>query len=149
MANLATVYGVTKRHSDKLALLERVVDPFAKIHGAGHPTTLGCMSNLATAYIDTDRHSDAIPLLQRVIFLQTKPDSLRHSDRLIYLANLAKLATAYSCTDRQNEAIPLLEMVVKIRTKVLGAGHPNTMSTVDKLEGIRNMQRSNARISIA
>ena len=146
MATLARVYGLADRRSEEVALLESLIDPFARHYGARHPITLGCMSNLATAYMNTDRPSNAIPLLRKVIESQ---GGFGHSDTLIYPGNLARLAIAYKRTDRENEVIPLLEKLVGYWTETLGAGHPYTMSAVEKLKGIRSMQRSNASIFIA
>jgi serine/threonine protein kinase len=128
--NLAKAYLAAGRHSEAIALFERVRDARIAKRGPDHPATLTTLNNLAYAYQVTGRLPEAIALLERVRdtrIAQLRPD---HPHTLTTLDNLAK---AYEAVGKLPEAIALFEQVRDAKIAKLGPDHPETLMTLNNL----------------
>jgi lipopolysaccharide exporter len=107
-----------------IAVHERALADWQRLHGPDHPRTQAARANLAYAYHQAGWLAKAIPLYERILTDRRRllgpnhPRTLRSSNYL---------ASAYHDAGRLAEAIPLYERTLAVRRRLLGPGDPGIL----------------------
>ncbi|KAB8270025.1 purine and uridine phosphorylase [Aspergillus minisclerotigenes] len=117
MHNLASTYRDQGRWKEAEKLEIQVVEFRKQVLGPEHPDTLNSMHNLASTYRDQGRWKEAEKLEIQVV-------------------DIADLASTYWSQGRWKEAEELEIQVIELRKQVLGAEHPDTLTSIHNLASI-------------
>ncbi len=136
-AYLAAAYQAEGRIAEVIALLEGTLADCERILGADHPDTLSARNNLAAAYLAAALRADGRIAEVIALFEGTLADCERipelDPDHLITPSMRDNLAAAYRADGQTAKAIALLEGTLAVRERILGADHPDTLSTRNNL----------------
>jgi len=101
----------------------------SRVLGAEHPDTLRSMGNLALTYWNQGRWTEAEKLEVHVMEARSSPwcRTSRHTE------SMANLASTYCYQGRWTEAEKLEVHVMEARSRVLGAEHPDTLTSMGNL----------------
>jgi tetratricopeptide (TPR) repeat protein len=126
--------GVLKTQGDlgrARELNEEVLEAMSRLLGPEHPRTLGAKNNLAVILEAQGDLGRARELCEEV--LEANSLAPEHPHMLSARNNLAAVLEAQGDLGRARE---LYEEVLEARTRLLGAQHPDTLSTNDALTGV-------------
>ena len=132
---LAEVYESMHESRGQMRLFERTLSNRERVLGDDHPDTMASRNNLAKSYLFHDRLDKAIPLLERNLHDRERFLGPEHPDTL---TSMHYLAQAYQINEERifalngfmlGEARELHERTLADRERVLGADHPDTISS--------------------
>jgi tetratricopeptide (TPR) repeat protein len=130
--SLADAYREAGRLDKALPLYEQSLADSERILGHDHPDfsdTLERRYSLARAYREAGRLGEALPLYE-----QTLADRERFFwDDPVTLIIRDSLARAYREAGRLDEALPLYEQTLADSERILGAGHPDALTSLSNL----------------
>ena len=131
--NLAYAYQDGGPLAEAIPLFEQTLADRERVLGADHPDTLASRNNLAVAYQAAGRLGRGDPAVRADPGRQRAGAGRRpppHPD----LAEQPRLRLP-GRRDRMAEAIPLFEQTLADRERVLGADHPDTLTSRNNLAG--------------
>jgi tetratricopeptide (TPR) repeat protein len=142
--NLAALYRKQGRYSETEPLFLRSLAIYEHQLGADHPSVAISLNNLAVLYSTQGRYNEAEPLYRRSIAIYEHQLGADHPSVATGLNNLAFL---YISTERFTEAEPLLVRALASRQQLLGDKHPDTLDTLQSLNNVRQILKSQKRTS--
>jgi non-specific serine/threonine protein kinase/serine/threonine-protein kinase len=123
--HLAELYRLQSDYAKAESLYLRVVDGRRRLLGDDDPATLQALSDLGRLYVWRDEPERAEPL-----FVKGLQASRPRSDRdLETLSLMHGLAITYTFLGRYQEPLELADKALKGRRAILGAKHPDTLTT--------------------
>jgi tetratricopeptide (TPR) repeat protein len=134
--NLAHAYGAMHQSAKAIPLLAQALADRERILGPDHPDTMTSRNNLGQAHLFRFEPNEAIPLLEETLDDRARVLGRDHPDTLTSLSNLAQ---AYHMKEMDlfginggfmlGEGRDLHEVALADRERVLGADHPDTISS--------------------
>ncbi|KAF2264951.1 kinesin light chain 3 [Lojkania enalia] len=157
MNNLASTYSNQERWKEAEELFIQVMEISKTKLGADHPNTMTSMGNLASTYRNQGRWKEAEELEVQVMKSCKMRLGVDHPDTLASMANLAStyqdqrrwkeaesfmanLAATYWNQGQWKEAEELEVQVMETRKTKLGAGHPETLTSINNLASMHFSQ---------
>ncbi|KAK3938097.1 kinesin light chain [Diplogelasinospora grovesii] len=148
--NLASVLNSQGKYEEAETMYRQALKLWTKVLGAEHPDTLASINNLASVLDSQGKYEEAETLHRQALELRTKVLGAEHPDTPASMNNLANvlysqgninnLANVLDSQGKYEEAETMYRQALKLRTKVLGAEHPDTLTSINNLASVLDSQ---------
>ncbi|KAK4031660.1 kinesin light chain [Parachaetomium inaequale] len=149
MNNLAYVLGKQGKYEEAETIHRQALQLWTQVLGAEHPDTLASMNNLAFVLGNQGKYEEAAIMYRQALQLRIQVLGAEHPDTLGSMSNLANVlgwqgkyeetATMHRqalqlwIQGKYEEAETMHRQALQLRTQVLGAEHPDTLSSMSNL----------------
>ena len=131
---LASACGKQGDHLREAEILEKIQAPMCKIYGEENPNTVVVLGNLALAYSALGEHQKAVKFYEKSYELRCK---LYGNADITALTLLNNLAWSEDKLGNRKRALSLQERLCELRAAALGADHPRTIQSRERLAEYR------------
>jgi tetratricopeptide (TPR) repeat protein len=129
MENLGVAYGIGRRWSDALRIIEDVHQLTVALLSDDYQAIIKAKLNLSTIYSRHDRNSEAVEILQETLAICDQ----HPEDAYSKLLTVRDLSRVYDILDQPIDALPMHYQTVKIATVILGPGNMATLTDVRQM----------------